>query len=93
MAKHKSILILARRNPKEAMRVAAGMTIFGHSVKLVFMARPLTVAEKNCDEAELLELADVQTATTIPAMSDSYGYLKPDELACAINCSEMVASL
>ena len=38
----KAILVLARRDHAEAMRVAAGLTIFGHRVGLVFMTEPGT---------------------------------------------------
>ncbi len=32
------VLVLARRDPAEAMRVAAGITIMGHTVRLLALA-------------------------------------------------------
>jgi len=62
----KNILLLGRRNHAEAMRVAAGLTIFGHSVKLVFMDREVEDTEENRAQAELLELSDIVPQTTVP---------------------------
>ncbi|MHB0974757.1 MAG: hypothetical protein ACYC0P_10995 [Thiobacillus sp.] len=61
----KSILLLARRDHAEAMRVAAGLTIFGHQVRLVFMDRPVADTQENAEQAELLELAEIAPETTV----------------------------
>ena len=50
----KSILVLGRRDHAEAMRVAAGLTIFGHAVHLVFMTEPVVENAANAELAELL---------------------------------------
>ena len=42
----KSVLVVARRDPLEAMRVAAGITVFGHDVALVFAHGRLEVVPK-----------------------------------------------
>ena len=42
----KKILVLGRRDHTEAMRVAAGLTIFGHEVRLVFMTEPVADSEE-----------------------------------------------
>jgi hypothetical protein len=64
MSQTKSILILGRRDPTEAMRVAAGLTIFGHQPSLVFtVAVPET--PKNEEMSELLEFSDVESKTTV----------------------------
>ena len=55
----KSILVLGRRDHTEAMRVAAGLTIFGHAVRLVFMTEPVAESDENAAQAELLELSDI----------------------------------
>ena len=39
MSEKRQILVLAYRDHAEAMRVSAGLTIFGHSVDLVFVDR------------------------------------------------------
>lgn len=62
----KSVVVLARRDHAEAMRVAAGLTIFGHKVLLVFMTRPVEETAENIAQAELLELADIVPQTTLP---------------------------
>ena len=51
------------------MRVAAGLTIFGHAVRLVFMTEPVAETEANAELAELLELSDITPETTVPAMA------------------------
>lgn len=56
----KSVLVLARRDPLEAMRVAAGITIFGHRVSLVFAHGLLEITPEVERSAELVELADVE---------------------------------
>ena len=56
----KSVLVLARRDPLEAMRVAAGVTIFGHRVSLVFAHGVLEATPDVERSAELVELADIE---------------------------------
>ena len=63
MQKH--ILLLGRRNHTEAMRVAAGLTIFGHQVRLVFMNGPVAETPENLEQAETLELCDIEPETTV----------------------------
>jgi len=65
MSQKKNLLVLGRRNHTEAMRVAAGLTIFGHQVKLVFMTSPVAETEENTEQAELLELSDIVPVTTL----------------------------
>ena len=60
----KSILILGRRNPGEAMRVAAGLTIFDHQPSLVFMI-PVPDTPENAEMVELLEFSDIESKTTL----------------------------
>lgn len=61
----KTILLLGRRDHTEAMRVAAGITIFGHRVRLVFMNTPVADTPENTEQFELLELADISPETTV----------------------------
>ena len=58
MSNGKNLLVLGRRNHTEAMRVAAGLTIFGHAVRLVFMTGEVEETPENVAHAELLELSD-----------------------------------
>ncbi len=55
----KTVVIIARRDPVEAMRVAAGITVFGHHVSLVFAHGLLESSPEIMEGAELIELADV----------------------------------
>ncbi len=64
MKNTKSILILGRRDPNEAMRVAAGLTIFNHTLNLVFMV-PVPDTPENAEMAELLEFSDIESKTTV----------------------------
>ena len=61
----KTILLLGRRDHAEAMRVAAGLTIFGHRVRLVFMRAPVEDTPDNAAQFELLQLADIVPETTV----------------------------
>jgi len=89
----KSVLVLSRRDPEEAMRVAAGLTIFGHSVRLVFMNRVLSEAEANGEHAELMVLADIEPETTVIEMADDLGFLDAKALGKAIIASDMVVNI
>lgn len=64
MADIKKILVVARDDAEEAMRVAAGLTIFGHKVRFLF-ADEFEVTPRFKENAELLELADVDEITTL----------------------------
>jgi hypothetical protein len=89
----KNILVLGRRDHTEAMRVAAGLTIFGHTVRLVFMTEPVAETEANAARAELLELSDVAPETTVAAMADRLPVLDAAGLATAIATADRVVSI
>lgn len=89
----KNILVLARRDHTEAMRVAAGLTIFGHNVDLVFMDRPVEESAENAANAELLEMCDIAPQTTVAALADDLRLLDPTALAAAIGGADIVLSL
>ena len=93
MAGTKNILVLARRDHLEAMRVAAGLTIFGHAVRLVFMDRPVTQEIAASEQGELLELSGIEPETTVAAMAGDLSLLGPQELAEAMRESDGVVSL
>jgi hypothetical protein len=65
VARTKSILVLGRRDATEAMRVAAGLTIFDHTVHLIFMI-PVADTSENTQNAEALELMEIEAGTTVP---------------------------
>ena len=89
----KKLLVLARRDHAEAMRVAAGLTIFGHAVSLVFMDRPVAESAENVANAELLELTGIEPKTTVAAMADDLPLLDADGLAAALAAADAVLSI
>lgn len=89
----KNILVLARRDHAEAMRVAAGLTIFGHHVDLVFMDRPVEESAENAANAELLEICDIAPQTTVAAMADDLPLLDASALGVAMGDADIVLSL
>mgnify|MGYP001059419045 CR=1 FL=1 len=93
MANERDILVLARRDHTEAMRVGAGLTIFGHRVRLVFMTHPVEETAANAEQAELLELSDVAPETTVEAMADDLPLLDAAGLGAAIAAADRVVNL
>ena len=89
----KKLLVLARRDHAEAMRVAAGLTIFGHAVSLVFMDRPVEETAENAANAELLELTDIEPQTTVAAMAEDLPLLDAGGLAEALADADAVLSI
>ena len=89
----KKILVLGRRDHTEAMRVAAGLTIFGHEVRLVFMTEPVADSDANAEQAELLELSDIVPETTVPEMGDDLTLLDAGALGAAIADADRVVSI
>lgn len=89
----KSILVLGRRDHTEAMRVAAGLTIFGHKVRLVFMTGPIAETQENAAQAELLELSNIAPETTVEAMADQLPLLDPAALASAMAEADRIVSI
>jgi len=89
----KSVLVLARNDHLEAMRVAAGLTIVGHRVRLVFMARALSDADAESETAELLELCEIEPQTTVPEMREALAFLDTAELGAAIMGSDAVVNI
>jgi len=93
VSQEKRSLVLARRDHAEAMRVAAGLTIFGHAVSLVFMDRPVAETAENAANAELLELSGIEPQTTVAAMADDLPLLDAAGLAAALADADAVLSL
>lgn len=91
MGTKKNLLVLGRRNHTEAMRVAAGLTIFGHEVRLVFMTSPVAETAANAEQAELLDLSDIVPVTTVAGTE--LEHINPSELAMAMLESDAVINL
>ena len=71
----RQILVLAYRNHAEAMRVSAGLTIFGHLVELVFVDRIVEETDENVAQAELLELSGIEPVSLVEDPNlDHIGY-------------------
>ena len=91
MSGRKSIVLLGRKDHAEAMRVAAGLTIFGHKVRLVFMTEPVADTPENAQQAELLELSDIKPETTVAGQD--LPYLDVAALSMAMLEADAVVSL
>lgn len=91
MSKQKQVLVLGRRDHTEAMRVAAGLTIFGHQVRLVFMTGPVAETPENIEQAETLELCDIEPETTV--LDQDLSYLSPHALSLALIESDTVINI
>jgi len=89
----KHILVLARRDHTESMRVAAGLTIFGHDVRLVFMTEPVAETEANAEQAELLELSEIEPETTVEEMAEDLPFLDAAALGKAMAEADRVVNL
>lgn len=89
----KKLLVLARHDHAEAMRVAAGLTIFGHQVGLVFMTGPVAETPENAANVELLELTGIAPQTTVAAMAADLPLLDAAALALAMTGADIVLSI
>ncbi len=89
----KKITVLGRDNHAEAMRVAAGLTIYGHEVRIVFMNETVAETEENAKQSELLELADIIPETTISEMADDLPFLNSTALAQVIDESDHIINI
>lgn len=57
---NKRILVLARRDAYEAIRVAAGLTIRDHGVDFVFMVSPPRDPHGRIKNIDMLEIAEIK---------------------------------
>ena len=89
----RKITVLGRDNHGEAMRVAAGLTIYGHEVRIVFMNEATSETEENVKQSELLELADIIPETTVSEMADVLPFLDSAALAQAIIESDHIINI
>ena len=89
----RKIAVLGRDNHGEAMRVAAGLTIYGHEVRIIFMNESVSETEGNAKQAELLELADIIPETTVSEMADDLPFLDSAALAQVISDSDHIINI
>ena len=90
MENTKSILMLGRRDPTETMRVAAGLTIFGHTPNVVFLV-PVPDTPENAEMAELLEFSDIEAKTTVP--DQSLPHIGSEDLASAVISADAIINI
>jgi len=90
MVETKSVLMLGRRDPTETMRVAAGLTIFGHTPSVVFLV-PVPDTPENAEMAELLEFSDIEAKTTLPDQSQPQ--IGAEALAAAVLAADAVINI
>ncbi|WP_135075696.1 hypothetical protein [Terasakiella sp. SH-1] len=86
---NKHILVLARRDVSEAMRVAAGLTIRNNSVDFVFMKEAPLAPNGKIDNFEMLELAEIIPRATVSGIPDT---VPCENLAELINQADRVVS-
>lgn len=91
MSDTREVLVLGRSDHAEAMRVAAGLTIFGHRVRLVFMTGLVEDSEANAEQAELLELAEIEPESTVPG--EELPHVDARALAGALAAADVVITL
>ena len=89
----KRITVLARNDHREAMRVAAGITIFEHEVSLVFMSRTVSDEDAESEEAQLLDIVDINPSTTRAELQEHLTLLTARELSALLNQSSFVVSV
>ena len=85
------ILVLARNDHAESMRVSAGLTIFGHDVNLVFVDRVVEESEENMAQAELLELSEIEPVSLIE--DPNLKRIKPQQFEGYLNRADYVINL
>jgi len=91
MSHCRQILVLAGRDHAEAMRVAAGLTIYGHQVELIFVDRIVEETEENMAQAELLELSDIEPVSLL--QDPNLNCIDNDQLAAAVLHADHVINL
>ncbi|PLY12662.1 MAG: hypothetical protein C0631_16410 [Sedimenticola sp.] len=87
----KQLVVLGRRDHAEAMRVAAGLTIAGHGVRLIFMNGPVAETAENAEQAELLELCEIEPETTV--QEEDLPYLDSAGLTMALLQADSIVNL
>ena len=87
----KTIVVLARRDPAEAMRVAAGLSIFDHRVSVVLTQGPLEITDAVTENAELLELSDIEVRSLVD--DPQVPPISMSDLSTLIEESDFVATI
>ncbi len=91
--KEKNILMLARRDPREAMRVTAGLAVRGHHLTFFFLVPPVKDAGGRIVNLEMLEVMEIQPKTLLSGLDDIALFQTQSDLAQAISSADHVLSI
>lgn len=85
----KRVLVLARRDCYEAVRVAAGLTIRNAAVDFIFMTQPAIGPGGKFENFEMLELAEITPQSLIGELD---GTTPCTDLAALISNADRIVS-
>ena len=88
----KNLLVLARRDPIEAMRVAAGLTIHDHQVQILFLCEADLGTEEAKEYLELLEFSEI-VPKILPSMGNQIECLDGLNASCIMEEADQTISL
>ena len=89
----KRILMLARRDPREALRVTAGLAARGHVMEFYFLTRPSREENGRVANLDMLEIMEIEGNTLLPDMSDIAVVKTAEDLCAAITRADHVLSI
>jgi len=87
----KNVVVMARLDPVEAMRVASGVTIFGHKVSLIFAHGILEVTPEVEEQAEMMDLAEVKPYSLFD--DNEVSHLDTQQLLTLLQSTEVVINV
>ena len=85
--------MLARRDPIEAMRVAAGLTIHDHQVRILFLCEADLETEEAREYLELLELSEIVPQSILSSMGNQMECLEELQGARMLEEADQLISL
>jgi len=91
--REKKILMLARRDPQEAMRVSAGLAVRGHDLTFYFLKPPTKDNQGRYVNLEMLEVMEIKPQTLLPGLDDIATFKSETDLADAITHADHVISI
>jgi hypothetical protein len=89
----KRILMLARRDPREALRVTAGLAVRGHDLEFFFLKKPTPDENGRIVNLEMLEVMEIEPFTLLPDMDDIATQKTANDLRAAIARADHVLSI
>ena len=91
--KEKNILMLARRDPREAMRVTAGLAVRGHHLTFYFLVPPEKDPSGRIINLEMLEVMEIDAKTLLPGLEGIATLQTKAELSQAMAKADHVVSI